>query len=384
MSRPSKGARLWLRPARRGKNSEIVERAVWIVRDGEKYVSTGCSRDQIEKAEEKLREYLAEKHEVPRKSQDLEKIPVPDTLSIYITDCRERQANKKTFDGRMGRLNDWWGDKTLAEVNGPTCRAYAKQRKNNGGARRDLEDLRAAITHHAREGYHRGEVYIVLPQKGQPRERWLSRPEAAKLLWACWRTREMQRRHRGRQKGRSLPTKKYPLRHLARFLLIGFYTGTRAASIAAASPHRAIGRSYVDLERGLFYRRQQGKKATNKRQPPVPLPPRLLAHMRRWKEKRLIARSFVEFNGKEIASVKTALKHAVRITGLKGQIIPHTLRHTAATWMMQAGADIWQAAGYLGMSVKMLEENYGHHHPDYLHGAADAVTRKPKPRKRVA
>ena len=33
---------------------------------------------------------------------------------------------------------------------------------------------------------------------------------------------------------------------------------------------------------------------------------------------------------------------------------PHTLRHTAATWLMQAGADRWQAAGYLGMSVEML------------------------------
>ena len=382
MSRPSKGARLWLRPARRDKQGKIIERAVWIIRDGAKFVSTGCARDEIEKAEGKLREYLAEKHVAPRRNRELEKIPVADVLSVYITDCRERQANKRTFDGRMERLNDWWGDRKLAEVDGPSCRAYAKHRKNNGGARRDLEDLRAAIKHHAKEGYHRGEVYIVLPPKGPPRERWLTRKEAARLLWAAWRTREMQKRHRGRQRGRTLPTRKYPLRHLARFLLIGFYTGTRAASIAAASPHRAIGRSYVDLENGVFYRRQQGKKATNKRQTPVPLPPRLLAHMRRWKDKRLIARSFVEFNGKEIASVKTALKRAVAIAKLKGQIVPHTLRHTAATWMMQAGADLWEAAGYLGMSVKMLEENYGHHHPDHLRRAAEAITRKP--RKRAA
>ena len=40
-------------------------------------------------------------------------------------------------------------------------------------------------------------------------------------------------------------------------------------------------------------------------------------------------------------------------------------RHTRATWMMQAGVDKWQAAGALGMSVQMLEENYGHHHPDW-------------------
>jgi hypothetical protein len=36
---------------------------------------------------------------------------------------------------------------------------------------------------------------------------------------------------------------------------------------------------------------------------------------------------------------------------------------------MQAGADRWQAAGYLGMSVEMLERVYGHHHSDHLQNA---------------
>jgi hypothetical protein len=39
---------------------------------------------------------------------------------------------------------------------------------------------------------------------------------------------------------------------------------------------------------------------------------------------------------------------------------------------MQAGADPWQAAGFLGTSIRTLEKNYGHHHPDFfdsVHGA---------------
>ena len=32
---------------------------------------------------------------------------------------------------------------------------------------------------------------------------------------------------------------------------------------------------------------------------------------------------------------------------------------------MQAGLDMWEAAGFLGMSLKMLEEVYGHHHADF-------------------
>jgi hypothetical protein len=40
---------------------------------------------------------------------------------------------------------------------------------------------------------------------------------------------------------------------------------------------------------------------------------------------------------------------------------------------MQSGTDRWQAAGYLGMSVEMLEKVYGHHHPDYLQAAVAAI-----------
>ena len=378
MSRTSKGARLYLRPARRDKNGKVREKATWIIRDGEKYVSTGCTRTQIDEAEEKLRLYLAEKYEPNRVERDIETVSVADALSIFVDDCRDSQRNKRTFDGRIDRLNRWWGSKMLAEINGRTCRDFVKDRKTKGGARRDLEDLRAAVNHHAKEGYHRGVVHVVLPAKGPPRDRWLTRSEAARLIWACWRAREIQTRGRGKHKGRKLPTKKYPLRHLARFLLIGLYTGTRAASIAAAAPFRAIGRSYVDLERGVFYRLPEGETETNKRQPPVPLPSRLLAHMRRWRDKKLIARSFVEWNGNDVKSVKTAFKHAVKLAALSGNVTAHTLRHTAATWLMQAGVDPWQAAGYLGMSVETLLRVYGHHHPDHLADAVEGITRKPK------
>jgi len=53
----------------------------------------------------------------------------------------------------------------LADVDGQQCHKYVKVRGNKGGARRDLEDLRAAINHHAAEGYHRGVVKITLPAR---------------------------------------------------------------------------------------------------------------------------------------------------------------------------------------------------------------------------
>jgi integrase len=120
----------------------------------------------------------------------------------------------------------------------------------------------------------------------------------------------------------------------------------------------------------------QGRAKTNKRQPTVPIPLRLLTHLRRWHRINPEAKHFVEYNGKAVSSVKTAFKSAVKLAGLGRGISPQTLRHTAATWLMQRGADPWQAAGYLGMSFEVLLNTYGHHHPDYLSDAVEKIGKR--------
>jgi len=371
--RRKKGVRLWLRPQRRDGDGNI-RRASWIILDGSKHIATGCFESEIEAAENKLADYVASKYQPARKARDIEDIDLADVLSIYDEDCGDRQANRRRFRGRIERLNEFWGGKKLTEVTGHTCREYIAKRGKDGGARRDLEDLRAAINHHAKEGLHRGIVRVTLPPRGTPRTRWLTRKEVADLLRACWRARETQIVHRGTRKGQPIETAKRPLRHLARFILIGLYSGTRAAAIAAASTKKSPGRSYVDLGNGIFYRLPEGHAETKKRQPPVPIPPRLLAHMRRWVDKGLVGEHFVEWHGAGVRSVKTAFKTAVRLAKLAGRVTPHTLRHTAATWLMQAGVDKWEAAGFLGMSAEMLDQVYGHHHPDHLRNAARALS----------
>jgi integrase len=56
--------------------------------------------------------------------------------------------------------------------------------------------------------------------------------------------------------------------------------------------------------------------------------------------------------------VRKGFAAAVRAAGLPiagpHKVTPHVLRHTAATWAMQNGADLWQAAGFLGMTPQML------------------------------
>src|SRR5262245_3081269 len=82
-------------------------------------------------------------------------------------------------------------------------------------------------------------------------------------------------------------------------------------------------------------------------------------------------------NGKPIRPVRKGFAAAVRAAGLDSTVTPHVLRHTAATWAMQNGADLWQAAGFLGMTVELLQGRYGHHHPDFQCEAAEAVAGSP-------
>jgi integrase len=375
MPRRSKGARLWLRPARR-KSGRLVASAVWIIVDGNRHVATGCLKNQAGEAEQRLAAYIADKYRPSRHARDIDQIDIADVLSIYLEDCGPQMVDQPKLERAIGRLNDYWGGKKLSQVTATECRAYAHSRGKTGGTRTDLETLRAAINHHAKENLHYGTVRVTLPSKGPPRDRWLTRDEAARLVWACWRYREQQTVHRGLQKGQPVETDKRPLRHLARFILIGLYTGTRASAIASASPYRDTGHSFVDLDQGIYYRLAIGRRATNKRQSPAPIPPRLLTHMRRWIRRGIITTHFVEWHGSPVKSVKTGFSHAVALAGLWGRVTPHTLRHTAATWLMQRGVPIWQAAGYLGMSAAMIERTYGHHHPDYMRGAAQAITSK--------
>jgi hypothetical protein len=49
------------------------------------------------------------------------------------------------------------------------------------------------------------------------------------------------------------------------------------------------------------------------------------------------------------------------------------LRHTCATWLMQRGVPMWEAAGFLGISRETPERVYGHYPPEYLRTATEAL-----------
>src|SRR5436190_12081475 len=214
MSPPQQPAHLWLRPAR-GKRA-----AVWLIIDERRQVSTGCRASDNQGAERALEAYLAKKRidvALPR-AASADKVFVADVMRNYLSAKGDDVARLEELAARVDRLLDWWGDKTLAAVNQANCKAYVTFRSTPSAARRELEDLRAAINLAIREGVCRDAIRVHLPKKPKGRTRSLTRSETAKLLWTAWSYRENQN---------GVPTPRRPTQHVARVILTALYTTSR-------------------------------------------------------------------------------------------------------------------------------------------------------------
>lgn len=369
MPRHAKGPRLWLRPARY-KSGKLTHETGFFILDRGRQIAVGSAA--LADAEKALAAYIGKKHStrVASGKRDTDEIPIADVINVYSADMAPKHSRPVATALRLNRLLEFFDGKTLADLNGRMCRDYARQSSTDANARRDLEDLRAAINHHRREGLHDRMVSVVLPERRPPRERWLSRDEAAALLWTLWR--------RGKCK------------HVARFVLVALYTGRRASVVCGASFKREPGRTWLDTRGGFLWPPERARK-TKKRNPPIPLPERLLAHLRRWEAYG--GRYLVPWGDHSVSRVDRPVQYAALEAGL-GHVTPHVLRHSAATWQMMAGTDMFEAGKYLGMTVRTLESTYAHHRPEHLTGARDAyqrnrqrfanATREPKTNKRAA
>jgi integrase len=332
MGRKRQPPRLWLDKRRRD----------WVILDGPRFIRTGCAEADRANAEKELASYLSRKYEPPAKHAD------PLIADVFIAYAKEHVTNTRTANNTLCFLQvllRWWGDKRVSDINHANTKAFIEASTSPLAARRYLETLRAAVNHwHKWHGPLQTVPSVILPAKAEPRERWMTRGEAARLLWSA--------RHTS---------------HVARFILLGLYTGSRPGVLVN------LEWSWIDLEHRIMSRRAPGtSEAKNKRTPKVKLGKRILAHLRRWKRiDGPHCKHVVHYNGQCVKTLRHSFPAAVKAAGLDDGVTPHTMRHTRATWIMQKGVDPWKAAGHLGMSVKTLISVYGHHHPDYQEEAAE-------------
>ena len=336
MSRRAKGPRLYLDPKRKQ----------FIIRDGARYIRTGCGDGEGAKAEKLLAQYIGKKHLPERSPSPM----IDDVLSVYMDEVAAHRKTAKSISYNIGSLMNWWAGKTTADITTRTCREYCQGKKSQG-ARADLKYLIAAVKYwdaHEELGPLDRVPKFWRPPENPPRERWLTRSEAARLVKAA-----------------------KPHQHLRRMILLGLYTGSRPGVILA------LRWSQVDLEGGVLHRTPRGEaQDAKKRAPAVRLGRRINGHLRRWKRLDGDAAYVCRFeggNGRKglpVADPHASWQSVLRVAKLTG-VTRHTLRHTRATWMAQAGVPLFEAAGFLGMTVKTLTAIYAHHDPAHQERAAN-------------
>jgi integrase len=377
MPRRSKGARLWLRK-RRGRTNH------WVILDHGREIRTGSCEGDISAAENALAHYIALKRRPNFGDGHPSRVLIADALSEYGDNHARKTRRPDLIGGAIGKLIDFFGGQTVAAITAASCTAYVRWRTGQtdvrtargGGsikastARRELVVLGAALRWCWKEGKIDRPVPVSLPPQAEPRERHLSRSEAAVLLAGAlgWDRRGV--RHKAKIN-----------RHLARFILIGLYTGTRHDAILRLQWLPNVQGGHIDLDAGVLYRRAPGAVETIKRRPPVPIPPRLLPHLQRWR--RLTSRHVIEYAGRPIRSQeRRAWRTARELAGLGSDVTPHVLRHTCATMLLQFGVSVYDVAGVLGTTEDVIRRTYGHHAHDHLRQAVAAFSHRTAPKKR--
>lgn len=343
MPRRNKGPRLhWL--AKRG-----CWYINWTKQGRSRQRSTGTT--DREAAQIALAEFLQQRDRRagPR---DPHQVLVTDMLNDYLQERGPKLTTPDRLVYAALPLADFWEGMSVAEVTLETCARYFEMRKRSAGTvRRELGVLRAAINHAHRAGRLTRPVAVELPERPEPRTRWLTRREAAALI-RCTRTKQARL-------------------YLPLFVLLGLYTGRRKEAILS------LRWPQVDIQAGLIDFEISGRRRTNKRRGMVPIPARLMPHLRRARQRGSELGYVLHINGERIGDIKKGFRAACDRARLEG-VTPHILRHTAATWLMQSGTDPWQASGFLAMSMETLMRTYGHHHPDYMREAAYAIGRRPQ------
>ena len=245
----------------------------------------------------------------------------------------------------IGNLSNYWATRKVAEITAATCKEYAKGRPPVA-ARRDLETLRAAVNHWDRHVHNiERKPTVILPERPASRTRSLGRGDVARLLWAARRTP-----------------------HLARFVLLGFYTGSRAGALLD------LRWDWVDLQRGVLHRREPGSAdSKTKRRPPIKLGRRITGHLVRWSKADIAAGfgggSVVHYDGQPVRKLRRSWATAAKRAKVLAS--PHDLRRTRATILMSRGLNPETIAQSLGMSVEILRSTYTQYDPDWQKDIAD-------------
>jgi integrase len=251
-----------------------------------------------------------------------------------------------------------WSTGTRNE-NNRQARIKSRQGKvSDQTARRRLEDLRAAVN-----AYHAEHTLSVVPKitpppKAEGRHRWLTRNEAARLLGApigyVWDNERNSWKRK--EDGKLLRRERWIIRRrhpAARFCLIGVYSARREETIRRTQWLATTTHPWMNLDAMVYQGKGALKRSTKKRRPPAKIASRLRPRLVRWRKidqmrSGELREAGILENGDQIrfvvnrindgqplaGKIRSAWERILQDAGLGEDVVRHSLRHTAATWLM--------------------------------------------------
>lgn len=306
----------------------------------------GRSRRESTGATDKLaaRTYLAEKLAILEAPP--ERFTVAQLCDAYLKDREEdpRVHYPKAIRNSLNHIKAQFGLLPPSMVNAMGVKAYVAQRRRAGvmdpTISKELRFLRQAFKYGKRHAWLNDEPEIALPGEGEPRDRYLSREEFARLYFHA-----------------------SPL-HLRLFLALAISTAARGKHILTLRWDR------VDFETGMV-RYAKGASA-NKKTAPVPMNGPLRSILETAAKVRGPSGYVVEWEGLPVKSVRKAYGRACRLAGLE-DAHRHDLRRTAASWALQGGATFDEVATMLGDTVETTRKHYAMFSSDYLKRSVESI-----------
>jgi integrase len=274
-------------------------------------------------------------------------VPIGDTVSDLV---EAYLAEKDQTAIRAQGLRDAWknsrphfGHLRPDQITRLVCRDYTASRKRLGRKpatiRKEIEVVRAGLNYHKKAG----SAVFELPPQPKPKERFLSRDEARRLSRAA----------------RGFP-------HIRGFIVLSLATGARGSALLDLTWDR------VDFARGRIHLPLTEEDVRQKNRAVVPMNRRARRYLRVMRA-AATCDHVIEWGGHRVLSVKKGFRSAAHKAGLT-DVTPHTLRHTAASWMAIKGIRMFEISKYLGHSdARFTERRYAHLSPDHLRDAADAL-----------
>lgn len=292
-----------------------------------------------------------------KRDADPEETGVAAVLNDYYEKHASRLPSKAQAKIAIDRLIGFYGVSAVSRISAASHDDYIALRRKAGVGdetiSRELSVLRAALNRAVKYGWLSRAPQVPSLPKSRPRERVLTRTEAARLLCATRR--------------------KSKWRHVGLFIRLCLYTGARPGAILDLTWDR------VDFERRLIDLTLPGRTETNKRRAVVPFFGALYTALERAKA-RARTPHVIEYAGEPVKSVRRAFREACGEAGLEG-VTRYTMRHTAASWAAMGGASGLALARFLGHSRASTTERYIKYTPDYMREVGRLIARgAPQPR----